>query len=214
MTRNGAIGLVVALVAMALVPLGLKNYGIYLLTLWCVYSIVAMGLNQTVGYAGLVSLGQAAFFGIGAYTAALLMKLGWPFLAVVHAAAIGCFFVGLIVGFPALRVQHHFLAFAIGAAFGGVAGVYFVSLVEFIEPRPFHVSASLMMLLMVIVGGSGRFFGPVLGAGIVMLLPERLRFMQSWYLVIFGFAVVAPMVWVPGGLLAMPARFKARGAAR
>ena len=55
------------------------------------------------------------------------------------------------------------LAFAIGAACAGVGGVYFASLVEFIEPGPFHFSTSLMMLLAVIVGGSGRFFGPVLG---------------------------------------------------
>ncbi len=55
------------------------------------------------------------------------------------------------------------LAFAIGAACAGVGGVYFASLVEFIEPGPFHFSTSLTMLLAVIVGGSGRFFGPVVG---------------------------------------------------
>ena len=52
------------------------------------------------------------------------------------------------------------LAFAIGAACAGIGGVYYASLVEFIEPGPFHFSTSLMMLLAVIVGGSGRFFGP------------------------------------------------------
>ena len=49
------------------------------------------------------------------------------------------------------------------------------ALVEFIEPGPFHFSTSLMMLLAVIVGGSGRFFGPVLGTIIIILLPEVLR---------------------------------------
>jgi len=83
------------------------------------------------------------------------------------------------------------LAFAIGAAFAGVAGAYFATLVQFIEPGPFAVTTSLMMLLMVIVGGSGRFFGPMLGAAIVILLPEWLRFLKDWYLVAFGFAVVA-----------------------
>jgi branched-chain amino acid transport system permease protein len=56
------------------------------------------------------------------------------------------------------------LAFAIGAAFAGIAGAYFAALVQFIEPAPFSLSASLMMLLMVIVGGAGRFS-----------IPERLR---------------------------------------
>ncbi|HSU65017.1 MAG TPA: branched-chain amino acid ABC transporter permease, partial [Burkholderiales bacterium] len=102
------------------------------------------------------------------------------------------------------------LAFAIGAAFAGIAGAYFALLVQFIEPAPFHVTASLMMLLMVIVGGSGKFFGPMLGAALVILLPEWLRFMKDWYLVIFGLAVVALMIWLPGGLLSIPEKFRFR----
>ena len=291
----------VALIAIAVAPLGLKNYGIYLLTLWCVYVMAGMGLNLTVGYAGQMSIGHAAFLGIGAYTAAILMKLGWSFWAVLPAAALLCFAVGLVLGFPALRVQHHYLAFAtlgfnvlmflffrneewltggtfgisgiprppvfdgsgayfyftyastivlalvlawiirspwgrafaalrdnpiraeslgvnimaytllafaIGAAFAGIAGAYFASLVQFIEPAPFSLTSSLMMLLMVIVGGSGRFFGPLLGAAIVILLPEWLRFMKDWYLVMFGLAVVALMIWLPGGLLSIPERLR------
>ena len=289
------------LIAIALAPLGLKNYGIYLLTLWCVYVMAGMGLNLTVGYAGQMSIGHAAFVGIGAYTAAILMKLGWSFWLVLPAAALLCFAVGLVLGFPALRVQHHYLAFAtlgfnvlmflffrneewltggtfgisgiprpplfdrsgayfyftygstlvlalalawiirspwgrafaalrdnpiraeslgvnimaytllafaIGAAFAGIAGAYFASLVEFIEPAPFSLTSSLMMLLMVIVGGSGRFFGPMLGAAIVVLLPEWLRVMKDWYLVMFGLAVVALMIWLPGGLLSIPERLR------
>lgn len=293
------------LVAIALAPLGLKNYGIYLLSLWCVYVMAGMGLNLTVGYAGQMSIGHAAFLGIGAYTAAILMKMGFAFWVVLPLAAVNCFLVGLVLGFPALRVQHHYLAFAtlgfnvlvylfirneewltggtfgisgierprlaglsldkslpffyftyvstillalvlwwilrspwgrafaalrdnpiraeslgvnimaytllafaIGAAFAGVAGAYFAILVQFIEPGPFHLVTSLMMLLMVIVGGSGRFFGPALGAAIVILLPEWLRFMKDWYLVAFGLAVVAMMIWLPGGLLSIPEKWR------
>ena len=299
--------LILPLVAIALAPLGLKNYGTYLLTLWCVYVMAGMGLNLTVGYAGQMSIGHAAFLGIGAYTAAILMKLGLAFWFVLPLAALLCFAVGLALGFPALRVQHHYLAFAtlgfnvlvylfirneewltggtfgipgiqrpglpglslegsrpffyftylstillalilwwvirspwgrafaalrdnpiraeslgvnimaytllafaIGAAFAGIAGAYFALLVQFIEPAPFHVTASLMMLLMVIVGGSGKFFGPMLGAALVILLPEWLRFMKDWYLVIFGLAVVALMIWLPGGLLSIPEKFRFR----
>ncbi|MSQ64062.1 MAG: branched-chain amino acid ABC transporter permease [Betaproteobacteria bacterium] len=302
--NSTTISIAVALVALALAPLGLKNYGIYLLTLWCVYVMAGMGLNLTVGYAGQMSIGHAAFLGIGAYTAAILMKLGVPFGFVLPVAALNCFLVGLALGFPALRVQHHYLAFAtlgfnvlvflfirneewltggtfgiagiqrpklfsfsldsslsfyyfvlvstillafvlwwivrspwgrafaalrdnpiraeslgvnimaytllafaIGAAFAGIAGCYFTALVQFIEPGPFHVTTSLMMLLMVIVGGSGKFFGPMLGAAIVILLPEWLRFMKDWYLVVFGLSVVCLMVWLPGGLLSLQDRF-------
>jgi branched-chain amino acid transport system permease protein len=298
------------IVLLALAPLALKNYGIYLLTLWCIYVIAGMGLNLTVGYAGQMSIGHAAFLGIGAYTAAILMKLGISFWFVLPLAALLCFAVGLVIGFPALRVQHHYLAFAtlgfnilvylfirneewltggtfgisglqrpsffglsldgagpyfsftyastillalvlwwvirspwgrafaalrdnpiraeslgvnimaytllafaIGAAFAGVAGAYFAALVQFIEPGPFHLTTSLMMLLMVIVGGSGRFFGPMLGAAIVILLPEWLRFMKDWYLVAFGLAVVVLMIWLPGGLLSLPEKFRLRRSA-
>jgi len=303
--RFQLIALAVLMVLLAAAPLGLKNYGIYLLTLWCVYVMAGMGLNLTVGYAGQMSIGHAAFLGIGAYTAAILMKLGLSFWLVLPMAAVLCFLVGLVIGFPALRVQHHYLAFAtlgfnvltylffrneewltggtfgisgiqrpsffglslersaaffwfaygstillalllwwvirspwgrafaalrdnpiraeslgvnitaytllafaIGAAFAGIAGAYFAVLVQFIEPAPFHLTASLMMLLMVIVGGSGKFFGPMLGAAIVILLPEWLRFLKDWYLVIFGLAVVALMIWLPGGLLSIPDRWK------
>ena len=74
--------------------------------------MATFGLNLTVGYAGQMSLGQAAFFGIGAYIAAIALKAGLPFCVVLPLAAIACFVVGLALGFPALRVQHHYLAFA------------------------------------------------------------------------------------------------------
>ena len=304
MTRTRVGALHVALAAIAVLPFFLKSYGIYLMTLFCVYLMATMGLNLTVGYAGQMSLGQATFFGIGAYHAAILLKLGWPFLVVLAIAAVACFMVGLVLGFPALRVQHHYLAFAtlgfnvlvylamrneekitggtfgisgiprpslagysldgalpffyftyaavlllalalwsmlrspwgrafaalrdnpiraeslgvnitaytllafaIGAGCAGIGGVYLAALVQFVEPGTFHFSASLTMLLAIIVGGSGRFFGPVLGTIVVVLLPEWLRFMQNWYLAAFGFAVVALMIWLPGGLLSLPERF-------
>src|SRR5205814_7930934 len=112
MSRNRAIALAVALVAFAVLPNFLKSYGVYLMTLFCIYLMATFGLNLTVGYAGQMSLGQAAFFGIGAYVAAILMKLGWPIFVVLPIAGIACFMVGLALGFPALRVQHHYLAFA------------------------------------------------------------------------------------------------------
>ena len=308
MNRKHCAALALGLVAIAVLPNFLKSYGVYLMTLFCVYLMATMGLNLTVGYAGQMSLGHAAFFGIGAYHAAILLKLGWPFLAVLPVAAVVCFVVGLALGFPALRVQHHYLAFAtlgfnvlvylvmrneqsltggtfgisgiprpslagvsfdgnlaffyltfvsvlslgvvlwwllrspwgrafaalrdnpiraeslginitaytllafaIGAACAGIGGVYFATLVQFIEPAPFHVASSLTMLLAIIVGGSGRFFGPVLGTVVVVLLPEWLRFMQNWYLAVFGFAVVALMIWLPGGLLSLPERLRRSG---
>ena len=318
-TRRKSLLLAAGLVIIAIAAAFAKRSDVYLLTLTCVYLMATFGLNLTVGYAGQMSLGQAAFFGIGAYHAAILLKMGWPIFIVLPIAGIACFAIGLILGFPALRVQHHYLAFAtlgfnvlvflvmrneekitggtfgisgiprpsvfgistdghlaffyftfvslivlasllwwllrspwgrafaalrdnpiraeslgvnitaytllafaIGAACAGIGGVYYASLVEFIEPGPFHFSTSLMMLLAVIVGGSGRFMGPVVGTIIIILLPELLRsssvewlkFMQKWYLAFFGIAVIALMIWLPGCILSFGDRFKAKGAAK
>ena len=290
----------VALIAMLVAPALLKTYGLYLLTLWLVYVIAAMGLNLTVGYAGLKSLCHAGFMGVGAYTVAIMMKAGFSFWLASPMAILICFALGLVIGFPALRVQLHYLgfatlgfnlllvlffrneewltggtfgiqnikrpdffgislagnmafyfmvlavtiifavllallirspwgrafaalrdnpiraestgvnitaytlmSFAIGAAYAGIAGALFAPLVNFIEPAPFGISNSLLFLMMVVIGGSGRFYGPVLGAAIALLLPEYLRFLKDWYLAVFGFGAVAMMIWLPGGLLSM-----------
>ncbi|HEX6362503.1 MAG TPA: branched-chain amino acid ABC transporter permease, partial [Albitalea sp.] len=114
-----------------------------------------------------------------------------------------------------VRIQAYtLLSFAIGAAYAGVAGALFASLVQFIEPGPFAVGSSIMMYLMVVVGGSGYFFGPLLGAAVGVLLPEWLRFAQGWYLFVFGVAVVLLMRWLPDGLLSLPERLQARRLAR
>jgi len=67
-----------ALIAAGLIgaPFGLKPYGIYILSLWAVTTIAAIGLNLTLGYAGQLSLAQGAFVGIGAYVTALITVKG------------------------------------------------------------------------------------------------------------------------------------------
>ena len=77
------------LLACIFVPTLLKNHGIYLFTYWLIYVIATMGLNLTIGYAGQKSLGHAAFFGIGAYTVAIMMQAGYSFwlgmpLSLIH----------------------------------------------------------------------------------------------------------------------------------
>jgi branched-chain amino acid transport system permease protein len=112
MMRSLAVtGLIAGLAGLAVVPFGLDRYGVFILTLWLVQTIAAMGLNLTLGYAGQVSLAQAAFLGIGAYSAALLTTAGLPWIAGAGLAVVLCFVIGLALGFPALRVQHHYLAF-------------------------------------------------------------------------------------------------------
>jgi branched-chain amino acid transport system permease protein len=111
MTRLGGIALVAAVVLALVLPHFLKAYGLYLISMWAVLTIAVLGLNLTLGYAGQVSLAQGAFVGIGAYTVALLMQAGWPFPLTFICAALLCFGIGWGLGYPALRVQHHYLAF-------------------------------------------------------------------------------------------------------
>jgi branched-chain amino acid transport system permease protein len=114
MTLTGRARIIAAAAAIALLvaaPFGLKPYGIYLLSLWAVTTIAAIGLNLTLGYAGQISLAQASFVGIGAYTAALLTTQGWPLWSAFLLATALCFVIGWLLGYPALRVQHHYLAF-------------------------------------------------------------------------------------------------------
>jgi branched-chain amino acid transport system permease protein len=73
--------------------------------------VAAMGLNLLTGYNGQVSIGHGAFFGFGMYTTAILMEShNWPFVATLPIAAALAFGIGVLVGFPALRVKGLYLA--------------------------------------------------------------------------------------------------------
>ncbi|HEY5791173.1 MAG TPA: branched-chain amino acid ABC transporter permease [Gammaproteobacteria bacterium] len=95
------------------VPPFLKNYGVYLFSYWLVFVIATMGLNLTVGYAGQKSLGHAAFFGIGAYTSAILTtRFGWsPWLAMALALLI-VWLLATLIARPILKLKGHYLAMA------------------------------------------------------------------------------------------------------
>ena len=237
--------------------------------------------------------------GIGAYTTAILMPHGVPFGVTLLIGGALCFGLGVLLGFPALRVQGHYLAFvtlalaiiaflvfrneawltggiygidrirrpapfvgaiaylwlcllalalvtfgawwmlrspwgrafvalrenpvraaslgvevrtytllafAIGAALGGVSGSLYAPLVQFIEPTPFALALSFSLLLMVVVGGSGSFLGPYLGALVAVLLPEWLRFLHDYYLLIYGVLVILLLAFCPEGLVGLAGR--------
>src|SRR5262249_7777048 len=86
---------------------------------------------------------------------------------------------------------------------GGLAGALYAPLVQFIEPNSFTLGLSFNLLLMVIVGGSGYFFGPFVGALIAVLLPEWLRVTQGYYLIVYAAAVMVMMAFCPTGVLGL-----------
>ncbi|WP_428624010.1 branched-chain amino acid ABC transporter permease [Sedimenticola sp.] len=298
MNRKTLILSLIGILALVIAPFGQTNYIIYVLTSWLMFSVAAMGLNLTLGYAGQISLAQASFMGIGAYVTAQVTLAGYHWVFGWLLAMGSTFGIGLLLGYPALRVQHHFLAFvtlafntivflvlrneewmtggsfglvgmprpeffgintmspfnfyffclalflvsaaifawivlspwgrafkalrenpvraeslgvntrritllafAIGSAFGGGAGAIMSPLVQFIEPGSFSLILSLKILLMVVVGGAGFFMGPMLGAAVVILLPEVLRFTEGYYLMIYAFLVIVLLVYSPSGLM-------------
>ena len=85
--------------------------------------------------------------------------------------------------------RYTLMAFALGAGLGGISGVLCAPLVQFIDPSPFSLTASLNLLLMVVIGGSGYFFGPFVGAIVAVLLPEWLRFSGGLYLIFYAVLV-------------------------
>jgi branched-chain amino acid transport system permease protein len=108
-----------ALLALALVifPFVAGQYWLYLACLVAINIIAATGLNILTGYTGQVSLGQAAFMGVGAYTVAVLEQtLGSPVLLNLIAAGGVAMLVGMVVGIPSLRVKGLYLAIATIAA--------------------------------------------------------------------------------------------------
>jgi branched-chain amino acid transport system permease protein len=300
MNRAGAFAVGAAAVFAVVLPFFLKPFGIYLISLWAVLTVAAIGLNLTLGYAGQVSLAQGAFVGIGAYVVALLTQAGLPYPLAVLAAGALCFAIGWLLGYPALRVQHHYLAFvtlafttlvflflrneewltggiyginaiarptllgwstgkaldfyffclgtlgvlslatwwmlrspwgrafvalrenpiralslgldtrrytlmafAFGSSLGGLSGALFAPLVQFIEPSSFGLGRSFDLLLMVIVGGSGYFFGPFVGALISVLLPEWLRVTEGYYLIVYAAMVMVLMAFCPSGVIGL-----------
>src|SRR5574340_1199162 len=88
-------------------------YVLHLAILAGIYIILTVSINLLIGYAGQVSLGHAAFYGLGAYgTALLASRYGWPSLAALAAATAGVALLAYIVGRPILKLHGHYLAMA------------------------------------------------------------------------------------------------------
>lgn len=112
--RAWAIG---AAAMLALFPFIAGEYWLYLACLVAINVASTMGLNLLTGYTGLVSLGQAAFMGVGAYTAAILQsRYGTPVLLNLLAGGLVATVAGVLVGLPSLRVKGLYLAIATIAA--------------------------------------------------------------------------------------------------
>ncbi len=236
--------------------------------------------------AGLISLGQAGFMAIGAYTSAIMTKAGYPFAVALPAGALLAAVAGLLVGTPALRVRGMYLmiltlgfgeivrvfflnfeptggpsglggilpltdlpwvfgtclvvlvvlfrirasrlghamiavheddvaaeamginllrikliAFSLGALIAGLAGGLYAHQALFIDANQFDFARSAVAFLYVVLGGPATPLGPVVGAAILTLAPEFLRFIQEWRMTFVGVLLVVVAIWRPNGLI-------------
>ena len=273
------------------------GYIIQLLNIAILNAIVVLGLNFVTGWAGQINFGQAAFYGLGAYTTAIASKSGLPWITTPFLSAVVVIAASLMLGLPTMRLrtyylamttigfgeivrliivhwepvtggtsglraipgisifgvgpqgqtQHYYLllatlalavtvamrvrhsalgramiatrdseiaaeqsgvdttrtklfAFMIGAVYAGLAGCLYASSIRFISPDSFSGTQAILLMTMLIVGGMGSIAGSISGAIALTLLPEALRFLGQWYLVLYGLGVIAVIVLAPGGL--------------
>jgi branched-chain amino acid transport system permease protein len=298
-SANSSIVLAILVVALLFVPLFLNDYYRDVLTLTCIYIVLALGLNITVGQAGLLNLGYVAFYAVGAYTYAILSTtLGlsfWPGM-IVGASSSAAF--ALLLGLPTLKLRGDYfaivtlglgeitrivlnnwdsltggpngisrigrpmigkhvlnttldfyyliffialvsvfamhrlissrigrawiavredetaaeamgintfklklLAFVLGSAWAGMTGVFFAAKMAFVSPESFTFFESVMILCMVVLGGMGSIPGIIIGALLLITLPEVFRDFQDYRMLAFGIALVLMMIFRPQGLL-------------
>jgi branched-chain amino acid transport system permease protein len=101
------------LLLFGVIPFVSSAYMLYIINMIGIYAIAAIGLNLLIGYTGQISLGHGAFFGVGAYTAAILAtRAGFPFWAALPAAGLMTAAVGMVFGLPSVRLKHLYLCIA------------------------------------------------------------------------------------------------------
>lgn len=265
-------------------------YELSLLTLVGINVMLALSLNLITGFCGQISLGHAAFYGVGAYAGALVAKSGLPFALALGAGALAAGAIGCMVGLLSLRVRDDFLAistmgvgflflgvvrqqealggelgisqipdhglgpygflavvlglcaavfaaslhvkrswmgfafdsiaddedtartlgidvaryklvaFALGTATAGVAGVFYAYYARIIVPDAFGFVVSITILSMVVVGGIGSTLGALVAAVVLTLMPEMFRFINDYKLLLYGGLLLLTMRFAPTGL--------------
>ncbi|MDR2352220.1 MAG: high-affinity branched-chain amino acid ABC transporter permease LivM [Deltaproteobacteria bacterium] len=99
------------------------------------------------------------------------------------------------------RSRAKLLAFALGSTWAGLAGVVFAAQLTFVSPSSFTFMESVMILSIVVLGGMGSIPGVIVGAFVLILLPEYLRQVEHFRMLLFGLIMVVMMVFRPGGLI-------------
>ena len=200
-----------------------QRYILHVLIFTALFAALALSYDLVVGHVGSLSLAHPAFFGVGAYTAAILATAQrWPFAADVPAAALAAALVAAVVGVPLFRLgrafhavrdneplagaaainplKYRLLAFTIAAALAGGIGALYVHYLSVMCPEEMTVALTVNLLVIVFLGGVGSLRGVIVGAVLFTALPEVLRLAPTWRLVIYGALLLLVVVRSPEGL--------------
>jgi branched-chain amino acid transport system permease protein len=307
MGRSNLIGLCLFAFCIALAPVALGKTLYQFIPLGAL-ALMAIGLSLLMGYAGQISLGQSAFYAVGAYASALCSaKLGWSPWVTIPLAAVLAAGVALLVGMPSLRLRGHYLAmatlafgeiirivldgwitltggssgirggapltvgwpgsqplvvfntltneravfylvwtvaflglvfalnlihsrvgralraihdgeeaavvlgvptarykiqiFVLSAVYASLAGSLYAHSFSYLTPDEFGSAKSILLVVMVVVGGMRTVWGAVLGTLVMGSLTEWLSWMENYWLVVYGVVLLVITMFVPQGIL-------------
>ena len=113
-----------------------------------------------------------------------------------------------VAGVDTVRIK--MLAFALSSMYAGVAGGLYASTVNYVSPDLFSNAQAVLFFTMLVVGGTGSAVGAVIGTVVLTALPEALRFLKEWYLVLYGVGVILMIVFVPDGIASLGQRWRRR----
>jgi branched-chain amino acid transport system permease protein len=302
--RELSLAVIAGLIALFALPLVIDNdYVMALGISFAAMSVLAGGLNLIYGYTGLLSFAQVGFFGIGGYTATLLVvDRGWSLWAGVAVGGVLCIGVALLIGYSSLRLSRHafaivslsfallcaivardwpeltrgsmgipglptpvmdlpgglrwrivdpsdfyyllmgfaviahgaiylvvtsrlgramraiklneplaqsqgvnplsyrLLALSLSALLAGIVGGLFVFYLTIIDPSIFDFYYTETMLISVVIGGPGSFWGVLASSAVLAVLPDMLRFTTDLRIVLYGVALIVAMLIFPGGV--------------
>lgn len=214
-----AVGCVVAgalAAALGVATLGLRSFYLGLATLSFGEIVQQVLLNWQLlspSANGIVGIPQASVLGVVLQSGAQQYFLLLAFVAVavwagsrLQQARLGlqCLAVrgneraAAMIGIDTFRTK--LLALVLSAVYGAVAGGLYAQLYQSVSPDVFNFNYMVTVLAMLLIGGAGSTGGAVVGAALVTLLPELLRFLGRSYLMVYGFGLVALIIYAPRGL--------------
>jgi len=175
-------------------------------------------VDLTGGPNGLLGVAPFSLFGHALDTEMKIFPLVWAvaflvMLAILHllrsrvgraVRAVATNELGAeAVGIDSFRTK--LVVFVLSAAMAGVAGSLYVHVNQYASPETFGIAPSIMLLVMVAIGGAGTFFGPVLGAIVYTAVPQVLLDYEDAELMLFGLGMLVVLILFPGGLAGIPA---------